>query len=142
MIKKRICSVKHFERMLIYFKKTAIKQMLNNPHINIKYHDIINSFILTETLNDDKSSQIDDCLESLLKTFKHNPYKSHSGFQKKDLMYTINSFWVTYTYETYDNKRIKNNDYSNCYICFRIFMKIDSHRKKRVAIWKVKVNWL
>lgn len=131
---KRICSDKHFSRLLITFKKIAIKQAGNHISLN-------NNLIASYIMYDDGRLFDFDC-NLLEKKFRFNPYKTHSCIDDTIMHPLVNKFWVSYTVEDTNNKRCKKTDsFNDKNLVFRLYLKIGNYRKKRIARWIVPMNW-
>jgi hypothetical protein len=143
MYKKQICSIKHFDSLLKSFKRIAANQIKNNSHID-KYRDLLNSFLYDKFNYDFISySEFEILLNKLLIEYKSDNFKSKSGFNTKLIYYLANVFTVSYTFENENYTRIHDKIYNNdTYITFRIYLKISAHRRSRIAIWRIKADWL
>jgi len=138
MAKKQICSSAHFNRLLKSFNRIGISQIELNKHLD-KYSTLIFMLINHGTI----TTPLEDMLKKLGKIFKQHPFKSHSCLDDVMCHTLVNKFWVSYTIENNNKKRhMKSVDYTDCYIVFKIYMQIGFFRKKRIARWAVKVDWL
>ena len=157
---KTICSIDHFKRLIKSFEKIAIKQIKNNPHLK-KYaygeysHQLMDIFYDPEDFG-----EFYYLSHRLIDSFGHNQYKTHSCFKKKggisipnemfskkpenteeDPFYVWGDIFLSYTIEGENKQRIKNRNFKDQYIAFKIFMKLGNFKKKRIAYWRVKITW-
>lgn len=134
MIIKPICSIKHFKRMLISFRKIALNQINNNTKSSKSFYDCYAVYISEE------DNPLDYLCSKLLLRFKMNSFKTHSCFCKC-VDWNYNKLWVSYTVEDENKQRIKDKNFINKNLVFKIYVKIDVHRKKRIARWIVPMTW-
>ena len=136
MATKPICSIKHFKRMLNSFRKIALKQINNNPNSSKSFSDCY--AVLDEGA--EEKSPLDYLCDKLLLRFKMNPLKTHSCFCKS-VDWNYNKLWASYTVEDEDKRRIKDRNFTNKNLVFKVYVKIDVHGKRRIARWTVPITW-
>lgn len=137
-MKKPICSIKHFNRLIKKFKKNvylnfSIKFIEDESKLDVI---MSNAFGRYDELN---SNDFNYYTEALLETFKRNPFKTHSCF-KFDVDHVDSKMWVSYTVEDVNKKRVKDIT-NNCFLVFKIYVKTENYRKKRVYRWSVPMTW-
>lgn len=132
------CSKKHFKRLANSFERIAKSQIKSNKHLD-KYHDLIESLIDGNLISE---SPYDRIIELLIKNYNMHPYKTMSMYDDVMTHRLVNKFWVGYTMEDKYGKRIHKSDISNeSYMVFKIYMQIGHYKKRRIARWKVKMDW-
>jgi len=136
-MKKYPCSYQHFSRLLKSFKRIGENQIKEDTHLS-KYSSLIYRFLDSST----RTSPFELLLLDLGRIQKQHPYKTHSCLNDIMCHRLDNKFWVSYTYEDGNKKRLWNHDYSDCYIVFKVYMQIGNYRKKRISRWSIKVDWL
>ena len=132
---KPIASNKHFERLLKQFKKISLEQIKNNKYLSRTDKNILLAYFSYLRPPYDVVSNI------LINKFKQNKYKTHSSIDDVVFSPHINRIWLSYTIED-NNKRYKGKDFKNKTLTFKIHYRFGFYRKKRVACWKVLINWL
>jgi len=145
MNKIKICSEKHFKYLLKSFSKYFKNEIDKNVHLmNFKYS--FDQFFY----DPEGISNFSLILLKLLLKFKCNPYKTCSKIYINEI-YDSNNFWIikdmhlwfSYTIENKNNQRIKNKEINNnSFIVFKVYMKIDNNRKRRIFRWKLKMDWI
>lgn len=144
-MKKQICSIKHFERMLKQFGKKACTQIINKIlFVDKKYPDSeflsISNFLggYTDFCANDLESLF---LKLLNDQFKSNTFKTKSGVS---IAYIDSVVEVNYTVEDENHNRLKSIDSEvwpdKKYITFRIYRK--KTRKKLLVRWSVPMTWI
>jgi len=138
----RICSDKHFSRLLKSFQKKAYNQIYDNK--DIRNHKNLFDLIVCYFSNVDKRKYTvySYDLKLLEYKFKSNPFKTHSCIDDTIMHPLVNKFWVSYTVEDTNHKRCKKNDsFIDKKLVFRLYLKIGNYRKKRIARWIVPMEW-
>lgn len=122
--KKPVCSIKRFEGLTKQFskivKRVIVDYRVEGNNILFDYYTIYH---------------LDNQINMLLDTFKSNMHKTKSG-QMLKLFSTDHTFWVTYTFENDEFKRTSKS--TN--IVFRLYVKTDGGKKKRLVRWIVPIN--
>jgi len=126
----RYLSDKAFTRAINRYCDVYLKKHLEkNPFYIKHYKDQINEnvmFVLIEYIK-----------WELKCSYKKNPYKYRSYFRMK-----INndySIYLGYNFLNWNKKMVKNSiDYS--FLEFKLFIKHDNHRKKRLSRWSVELD--
>ena len=133
---KRICSDKHFSRLLRSFRKIIIRQIDDNICLN-KNKELLN---LIYSYFD--SNAIECNSELLERKFRKNPHKTHSCIDDTIMHPLINKFWLSYTVEDSNHKRCKKtDDFNNKFLVFKLYLQVGNYRKKRIARWIVPMEW-
>jgi hypothetical protein len=125
--------------MLITFEKIAEKQLANHKYVE-KYAQLF-SYFLDPAPYIFSASPLNHLCYDLLFKFKQNPYKTHSCFDDVMAGELNNRFWVSYTVEDENKKRIWTREYCGKFLAFKIYMKIGNYRKNRIARWRVPLTW-
>jgi hypothetical protein len=145
-MKIKICSEKHFKHLLISFDKYFKNEINKNVRLNLFKDSFEYLFYDPETI-----SKFELIKRKILLKFKNNPYKTCSKFVHKDRFIINNvwsdirdvNLWFSYSIENENNKRIKNFEINNnSFIVFKVYMKIENGRKRRIFRWKIKMNWI
>jgi hypothetical protein len=158
-MKNKICSIPHFERLCKSFSKKFFENVVENKHQNKlfdRYHDSFFNFYYGYP--DDIDGKFFRLIHQLIGSFKRNSYKTKSGFVIGDLFNIVKDsqdssevpsidfhevkIWISYTIENKFGFRVKtNSNFEDNFLVFRVFIKIDNHRKKRIYKWGVKTDW-
>jgi hypothetical protein len=152
MPKVKICSYDHFKRLCKSFSKLFLKQIEDNRHIQ-KYKSSLKEFYYGDP--DDFMGDFFRLLVDLKRSFGRNPYKPCSGFTHKNVFYEDDyianidhckgadvKIWVSYTVEDEKFRCIRDNNFIDNFITFRVFLKVSNHRKKLICRWRVKIDWI
>jgi len=147
-MKIKICSVSHFERLCKSFWKNSFNFTQNESRLSV-YKGSFRDFYYGYP--ESYYGNFDLLLNKLKNTFKHNPYKTSSKYNIEEYFYINNDllqgarlikFWISYTIEDENCKRVKDNNFKDKFIVFKIYTKVENHRKKRLYRWKVKMDWI
>jgi hypothetical protein len=147
-MKTPICSIPHFERLCKSFSKNFLKHITNESFKNT-FKESLGIFYYGDY--ESYQGKFFDSLDNIKKSFNRNQHKTCIGFIVEDRFYVNYNMYdggkdvkikVSYTVEDENCKRVKNNNFKNKFIVFRVYMKVENHPKKRLYRWKVKMDWI
>ena len=132
-MRQPICSMGHFERLMKFFHKIARKQILEMDHPKDRLIQLILDHFWEEELPLFEAK--------LIREFKLHPHKTRSGFMEKipnKWMQKDITWYVSYTVERNGRRGLSPESF----LTYRIFLKIDGGKKRRVIRIKVPTNWI
>lgn len=126
----RYLSDKAFTRAVTRYCDVYLKRHLEkNPYYIKHYKDQINENIMFDLIKYIKWEL--EC------AYKKNPYKHRSYFRLK--VNNDYSIYLGYSFLNWDKKIVKNSiDYS--FLSFKLFIKNDKFRKKRLSSWTLPLD--
>jgi hypothetical protein len=146
-MKVPICSTAHFDRLCKSFSKNFLKYITHESFTNV-FKEPLKEFYYGDT--DSYQGEFFNLLNDIRKSFNRNQYKTCVGFSIENRFYiAYNEFnvkdvkiKVSYTIEDENCKRVKDNNFKDKFIVFKVYMKVENHPKKRLYRWKVKMDWI
>ena len=125
-IKEPVCSIKHFMVLTNQFVKIARRVI--DDYEDSEYYDIMQYYA---------DYRLKLQADVLLNRFKSSQHKTKICYETKIPHVVNNSFWLSYGLEKDGFKRSSNPTQ----IVFRIYCRIDGHRKKLLVRWVVPITW-
>jgi len=154
MKKNRICSDRHFRSLIKSFTKKFIAYTYSLKEDNAnKFLKQFQSEFHHIWWDPEGQGNFEWIMYKVLKEFKHSPFNKNKCFftlnenwhKEDDTCYKNHydtTIWIGYSVEDKDHKVIRNNDYQNNYIVFKVYVKIGYYKKKLVYKFPIKINWI